>query len=112
MDPRTRLRHKIKWSLFTKTKKYLTEKVTPFLKKMKTTKENVKISCCDNARKNKAFEENCVKNFEEIKFEFTSPGTPQKSSVVEWVFATLYSRMCTMMAHVGLHENLKTYLWP
>ena len=32
--------------------------------------------------------------------------------MVERVFATLYSRMCMMMAHAGIHENINTCLWP
>ena len=34
-------------------KEYLTEKVTPFLKKMKTMNKNVKIFSCDNAGESK-----------------------------------------------------------
>ena len=61
----------IKWYLFTKAKYYLTEKVTPFLKKTKTMKKNVKILCCDNAGENKTPKENCANNPEGIKSEFT-----------------------------------------
>ena len=43
---------------------------------------------------------------EEIKFEFTSPGTPKKKGVVEQGFATLYYWVHTMMAHVELHKKL------
>ena len=70
---------------------------------MKTIKKKVKIIFCDNAGENKALEENCMKNFEEIKFEFTSPGNPQKNGVVERVFATIYSMMRSMMTHVRIH---------
>ena len=79
---------------------------------MKTMKKNIKIICCDNAGENKTLEENCANNFEENKFEFTSQGTPQKNGVVEQGFSTLYSRMRAMMVYTGLHENLKTGLWP
>ena len=79
---------------------------------MKTMKKNVKIVCCDNTGKNKTLEENSANNFEEIKCEFMSPRTRQKNGVVERGFATLYYRMRAMMAHAGLHENLKTGLWP
>ena len=44
-----------------------------------------------------------MNNFEEIKFEFTSPGTPQKYGVVEQRFFTLYSRMQSTMSQVGIH---------
>ena len=43
---------------------------------MKTMNKNVKIIRSDNAGENKTLEENCMNNLEEIKFEFTSPGTP------------------------------------
>ena len=39
-------------------------------------KKNAKMMCCDNAGENKTLEENCAENFEEIKFEFMSRGTP------------------------------------
>ena len=32
--------------------------------------------------------------------------------MVELGFNTLYSRMCAMMAHMVLHENFNTGLWP
>ena len=79
---------------------------------MKNMKKDVKIIHCDNSGKNKTFEENSAKTFEEINFELISPGTPQKVCVVEPEFATLYSQIHAMMAHVGLHENLKTGIWP
>ena len=83
---------KQEWSFFTNTEGNLSEKVTPFLKKMKTIKENVKMVCCDNAGKNNILEEICMKNFEEIKFEFTSPGTPQQNGVVDQGFDTFFSQ--------------------
>ena len=78
---------------------------------MNTTKTNVKITLCENAGKNKTLEENFAKNTEEIDFEFTSSGTPQKNVMVEWGLATLYSYMRMMMEHAILHKNLKTVLW-
>ena len=53
--------------------------------------KNVKIIFCDNTGENKTLKENCAKHFEKNNFEFTSPGTPQKNSVVKQGFATLYS---------------------
>ena len=41
-----------------------------------------------------------------------SPGHTQKNAVVEPEFATLYSQMHAMMAHIGLHENLKARILP
>ena len=45
-----------KLSSFKKAKEDLTEKVTPFLKKIKTMKKNVKINFYANVEKNKTFE--------------------------------------------------------
>ena len=33
------------------------------------------------------------------------PGTPQKDCAVEQGFVTPYYRMCSMMAHTGIHEK-------
>ena len=73
--------------------------------------EKVKIIRCDNAGENKTLEENCAKHFDEIDFEFTSPGNPQQNVMLEQAFATLYSRMRAMMAHAVLHEKLNTGVW-
>ena len=79
---------------------------------MNTMRKFFKIICCDNAGKNKTLEENCAENFDEIKSEFTSPGTPQQNGVVERGFATIYSRMRLMVEYAVIHENLKTGLCP
>ena len=45
-------------------------------------KKNVKIIGCGNGDKNKTLEEDCANNFEEIDFEFVSPGTPNQTDIV------------------------------
>ena len=50
--------------------------------------------------------------FEEINFEFTLLGTPQQNGMIERGFATIYSWIHTMMAHTGIHKNIKTGLRP
>ena len=52
-----------------------------------------------------------LKIYKEISFECMSIGTPQKNSWVERGFPKIYSRMCTMMAHTVIYENLKTGIW-
>ena len=98
---------KQKWYFFTNSKGDSTENVASFLKKMKTMKKTVKIIRCDNAGENKTLEDNCANFFEEIKFEYTSPVTPQQNGMVK-----PYSRMCALMMHTELHKNLKTGIWP
>ena len=66
-----------------KENKELTENFTLLLKKMKSTKKNIKIFYCDNAGTNKTLEENCTQYFEENYFDFTLSGTPQKNVIVE-----------------------------
>ena len=61
----------------------MTERVTLLLKKIKTMTKNIKIFCCDNADEDKALDENCAKFSEEIHFEFTAPGNPQKNGVID-----------------------------
>ena len=90
-------RHRAKMVFLHKGKIKFDWKFTPFLKKMKSKNENFKTICYDNACENKIFEENCAKKFEEINFEFISPGTPQKNGVIERGFATLYYWMKAMM---------------
>ena len=51
------------------------------------------------------------KKFKEIHFKFTPPGTPHQNDVIEGGFTTYLFHMYVMMAHAGLHKNLKTGLW-
>ena len=53
-------------------------------------KKDDKIIFYDNAGENKTFKENCAIVFEETKFEFAAPDTPQQNEDVEWGLATLY----------------------
>ena len=105
------LRHETKMAFIHKVKRIFDWKIRPFLKYNEDYEENVKIIFCENVGEKNILEENCAKHFEEIKFSFTSPGTPQQNSMVERVFATLYSQMSSMMEHKRLHENLNTGIW-
>ena len=53
-----------------------------------------------------------VQKTEENYFGFTSPGTPKKNDLVEQGFYTLYFCVSVMMTYMGLHEKIKTGLWP
>ena len=78
---------------------------------MKTMKKNVRIICCDNARKKRLSEEFAQKT-EEINFEFVSPGNPYQNGVIERGFATVYPQLSAMIYHAGLHEKIKTGICP
>ena len=82
LDSHTRLRHRTKLAFLRRGKRIFDWKVTPFLNKTKTVDKNFKIIFCDNADNNKTFEENCAISFEEINFDFTSPGTSQQNDVI------------------------------
>ena len=70
---------KQKLYFFTNTRKEMTENFTPFLKKLKSMKKNVKIIFCNNAGKNKTLEEYFTRKFDGFGLEFTSPGNTQKT---------------------------------
>ena len=74
-------------------------------------KKNVKIICCDNARK-KDSRRKLRKKIEEINVVFTSPVTLQKNGIEEQGFDTRHYRMRVVMTHAVLYKNLKTNLWP
>jgi hypothetical protein len=46
-----------------------------------------------------------------IKFEFTSPKTPQQNGVVEQAFATLKGRVRSIMDFAGMHTSKRQQLW-
>ena len=46
-----------------------------------------------------------------IKFEYTSPGTPQQNGRIERKFATLYGRVRAMFISAGIEGNLRKQLW-
>ena len=69
---------------FHKYKRIIDLKVTPLLKKMKTTNKNIKVIFYGNTSKKKTLEETCVEHFKEINFEFLLLVTPQQNDMIEW----------------------------
>ena len=68
---------------------------------MKTTKKIFTVIHCDNTGKKKTLEKNCASFFEENRFEFTTPGTPQQNSVIEQGFGILSYCMRTINCACG-----------
>ena len=46
-----------------------------------------------------------------VEFEYTSPGTPQKNSHVEWKFAALFNQVCAMLNGGKFTTYLQNGLW-
>ena len=44
------------------------------------------------------------------KFEFTSPGSPQKNRVIEIICVVLYCFICAMNSYVELPEKYKSII--
>ena len=67
----------------------------------------------DNAGENKKLQELCesTEGHTKIKFEYTSPRTPQQNGVVEQAFATLYGRVRAMMNAAGFTSDLRGKMW-
>ena len=66
---------------------------------------------CDNAGENISLEKQCINQKMKIKFEYTSPGTPQQNGRIERKFATLYGRVRAMFISAGIEGELRKRLW-
>ena len=66
---------------------------------------------CDNAGENKSLRDELIKDKPKIKFEFTSPKTPQQNGVVERAFGTLKGRVRSMMDFAGMQSAKRIQLW-
>ena len=61
----------------------------------------------DNSGENRMLQAKADQENLAIKFEFTAPGTPQQSSVVERKFPTIMGRGRAIMNHAGLDDNFR-----
>lgn len=103
---------KYKWSYFLKHKSDTAHSIYTFLSKM--NEENHPVQCirCDNAGENVSMMNHVKSNgFNNIKFEFTAPGTPQQNGVVERAFPTLFGRVRAMMNQAGFTKEMRGYMW-
>ena len=57
---------------------------------------------CDNVGENVLLEKECIDIKMKIKFEYTSPRTPQQNGQIERKFATLYGRVRAMFISAGI----------
>ena len=66
---------------------------------------------CDNDGENKVLLQKCNEEKLKIKFEFTSPRTPQQNGLVEREFETFWSRLRAMLIHAKLDTTQKKRIW-
>ena len=105
------------WSRFIKKKSDLKTEMMRILEDIeniclikKVSMKNVHLRC-DNAGENKSLHDDLKTKKPHIKFEFTSPKTPQQNGVVERAFATLKGRVRSMMDFAGMHTSKRQQLW-
>ena len=72
---------------------------------------DVKYIRLDNSGENRSLQKECEKQNLGILFEFTAPGTPQQSSVVERKIPTLMGRSRAMMIEAGFSQQNKRKFW-
>ena len=99
------------WSHFLKKKDHQVKILIEFIKDLKAHGKVVKYIRCDNAGENISFENECKKEGLGIKFEYTSPNSPQFNGRVERKFATLYSRVRANLNGAKLNMRLRDLLW-
>jgi len=67
---------------------------------------------CDNSGENIKFQELAHEQLDiGIKFEFTTPYTPEQNGKVERKFATLFSKTRAMLNHARLPQSIRNKLW-
>ena len=65
----------------------------------------------DNEGENWELEDKCLKHILGIKFEYTTPNTPQHNGVVERKFQSLYNKLRATLFESGLTIELCNTLW-
>ena len=98
-------------SIFLKKKSELAKSTYDFIIDLqKISNVQIKHVRCENAGENIKLDELCKEKGLGIKFQYTSPNTPQKNGVDERRFATSYGRIRAMMNGAGLTGDLRRSL--
>ena len=101
----------MKWSRFLKTKDEISSKGLEFLGELKVNGVLPHRFRCDNAPENISFDRAQKLKGHGVRFEYTSPNTPQQNGVVERAFATLYGRTRAAFTAAGFTAQMKQKLW-
>jgi len=99
------------WSVFSKKKSEIPEKVIKIFHKILNDGKKIKYVILDNSGENKNIQDDCEKEHLRIKFEYTSRDTHMQNGVVERKFQTLYNRLRATLKSSGLTEKLQKHLW-
>ena len=102
---------KYSWSTFGNKKSDLSDKVFPIILSIFNTGHKVYKLRLDNAGENWELEDKCLKHILGIKFEYTTPNTPQHNGVVERKFQSLYNKLRATLFESGLTIELCNTLW-
>ena len=98
---------KYKKSFFLRNKNEQVKPIIDWIKVLKARhKIQVKTIRCDNAAENKVLETESDNNDLEIIFEYTAPGTPQQSGVVERAFVMYQSNDESCRVHHGQETRI------
>jgi hypothetical protein len=99
------------WSIFLKHRDDQYENLNTFIKHMKSRQTPITYIQCDKSGENNYFHKLVKENGFNIKFEFTSPHTPQQNCRVERKFAIMYRYMRTILNQAQLTDTIKQKLW-
>ena len=99
------------WSYFMKEKSDVGDAVKRTIKQIREFMKEEIVVRCDNAGENYSAEKTCKDKMEKVRFEFTSPNTPQQNGKVERKFATLYGRVRAMLNGARLEGLRRQKLW-
>ena len=98
------------WSHFLKEKSEVGDALMKTLEVLDENNNEVTVRC-DNAGENYSAQTLCKEKGKKVKFEFTSPETPQQNGKVERKFATLWGRVRAMMNSAGVKDVRRKKLW-
>jgi hypothetical protein len=101
----------MKWSFFMKKKSDQVKIIYEWLLKMRDNNFHCKTLRLDNSGENRKLEYKLhTSGFGDIRFEYTSPRTPEQNGKVERGFATILGRTRSMMNSAGLTSNMRSRL--
>jgi hypothetical protein len=97
------------FSIFLKNKSDSPQHIIAFIQKMQDQGTPVKHIRLDNSGENVSLKDQT--QYLNIKYEFTSPNTPQQNGRVERKFAVLYDCVRSMLNSAKLPETLRNKFW-
>jgi hypothetical protein len=102
----------MKWSFFLRKKGELIEHIINFIKMMKgRDPESIKFIRLYNAGENLGLKSRIGTEGLNVQLEFTSTETPEQNGQVERSFATLWSRVRSILNRSGVSQDLREKLW-